>query len=191
MEEVNEEHAPLSFEQIMHIYDHISQEERHFNMIELEYRKLASHWLLVSLGAIGYVISKESVIPFNAWLLVIAICVATCIGIFILWMLDLKVYHELLHAAFKEGVKLERKYAHILPNIRNNMLNSIEGGDVIKRVMLYYFFSIFLLIIIINISIWMYTPHTIELNVVLHFIFGLLSSVIYKVLTHRSTRIFN
>lgn len=191
MKEVSEEHAPLSFEQIMKIYDHISQEERHFNMIELEYRKLTSHWLLVSLGAIGYVISKESVIPFNAWLLVIAICVATCTGILILWMLDIKVYHELLHAAFREGVKLEKKYAHILPNIRNNMVNSIEGGDIIKKVMLYYFFSIFLLIIIMNISFWMYSPQAVELNVVLHFICGLLSMVIYKVLTHRSTRVFN
>ena len=41
----------LSFEQLMEIYNHIGQEERHFNNLEMEYRKLASQWLLVSIGA--------------------------------------------------------------------------------------------------------------------------------------------
>lgn len=74
----------LSFEQLIQVYVLIGEEERHFNKLELEYRKLASQWLLVSLGAIGFVITKENTVPVNIWLLVIAICIASSIGILIL-----------------------------------------------------------------------------------------------------------
>jgi len=56
------EKKDLTFDQLMEIYNHIGEEERHFNGLELEYRKLASHWLLVSLGAIGYVLSKQELV---------------------------------------------------------------------------------------------------------------------------------
>ena len=178
----------LSFEQLMEIYNHIGQEERHFNSLELEYRKLASQWLLVSLSAIGIVLSQEESFPIDRWVLVIAICFAASIGIFILWMLDLKVYHELLHAAFREGVLLEREYPEILPQIRNNMVKSQEGGDIILRVILFYFFSILLLIVIANISIWMMTPlhyyHSVGM--------GILSVIVlvamYIIMTRKSER---
>lgn len=100
----------LSFDQLIELYNHIGEEERHFNTLELEYRKLASQWLLVSLGAIGFVLTKQELMPLNVWALVIAICIAASVGIFVLWLLDLKVYHELLHAAFVEGVALENYY---------------------------------------------------------------------------------
>jgi hypothetical protein len=148
----------LSFEQLMEIYNHIGEEERHFNSLELEYRKLASHWLLVSLGAIGFVLSKKEVVPIDIWILVIGICVAASVGILVIWYLDMKVYHELLHAAFREGVMLEREFPHYLPQIRNNMIKSQSGGDIIKRVMLYYFFSILLLAVIANVAVWMFSP---------------------------------
>lgn len=182
--------STLTFPQLMAIYNHVGEEERHFNIIELEYRKLASQWLLVSLGAIGYVITeKESMIPIDVWILVIAICLAACVGIFILWMLDIKVYHQLLHAAFKEGVLLENEHPEILPQIRNNMLASQTGGDIIKRVILYYFFSILLLLSIANISVWMmdsiYTFHRIGMNITSVFI----SVAIYKIMIAKSDRV--
>jgi ABC-type microcin C transport system permease subunit YejE len=124
----------------------------------LSYRKLASQWLLVSLGAVGFVLSKEHLMPVQPWVLVISICLAASVGILVLWMLDLKVYHELLHAAFKEGVKLENDYPEFLPQIRNNMVNSQTGGDVIARVIYYYYFSILLLLIIANVATWMIVP---------------------------------
>ena len=148
----------LSFDQLMKIYDHIGDEERHFNTLELEYRKLTSQWLLVSLGAIGFVLTKPEVVPVNTWALVIAICLAASLGILVIWFLDLKVYHELLHAAFREGVRLEKEFPQLLPQIRNNMVSSQTGGDIIKRVVLYYFFSIALLFLIANIAVWMFDP---------------------------------
>ena len=146
--------ADLSFDQLMEIYNHIGEEERHFNTLEMEYRKLASQWLLVSLGAIGFILSKQELVPINIWALVIGICMAASVGILVLWLLDLKVYHELLHGAFREGVLLENEF-EILPQIRNNMVKSQSGGDIISKVILYYFFSILLLIVIANISVWL------------------------------------
>ena len=180
----------LPFDQLMEIYNHIGEEERHFNSLELEYRKLASHWLLVSLGAIGFVLSKKEVVPINIWILVIGICLAASVGILVIWFLDMKVYHELLHAAFREGVKLEREFPELLPQIRNNMVKSQLGGDIIKRVMLYYFFSILLLAIIANISVWMFSSGNFGWCIGVNVISMFLVVLIFKVMRNKSTREF-
>lgn len=184
------EKKDLSFDQLMEIYNHIGEEERHFNGLELEYRKLASHWLLVTLGAIGFVLSKKEVVPINIWALVIGICIAASVGILVIWFLDMKVYHELLHAAFREGVRLEREFPQFLPQIRNNMVRSQLGGDIIRRVMLYYFFSILLLAIIANISVWMFTPVNLLLCIGINLVSALLLAVIFWLMRHKSTREF-
>lgn len=180
----------LSFDQVVQLYNHIGEEERHFNQLELEYRKLASQWLLVALGAIGFVISKENLVPINVWILVISICLSASIGIFVLWLLDIKVYHELLHSAFKEGVALEKEYPELLPQIRNNMVNSQTGGDVIKRVILYYFFSILLLILIANIAIWMSFIFNLWISIVVNFISCIVLYFIFRILNAKSSRVF-
>lgn len=180
----------LSFDQLMEIYNHIGEEERHFNGLELEYRKLASHWLLVTLGAIGFVLSKKEVVPINIWVLVIGICIAASVGILVIWFLDMKVYHELLHAAFREGVRLEKEFPTLLPQIRNNMVKSQLGGDIIKRVMLYYFFSILLLASIANISVWMFTPGNPGFCVGVNVASTLLIILAFMVMRVKSTREF-
>lgn len=179
----------LTFSELMQIYNHIGEEERHFNSLELEYRKLASQWLLVSLGAIGFVLSKQE-IPINSWVLVIAISIAASCGIFVLWMLDIKVYHELLHSAFKEGVMLEKEFNTLLPQIRNNMKDAFETGDIINKVILYYYFSIFILIIIANIGLWMYNPEVIILNLAINLTSGIVLGFIYRLMRNKSVRNF-
>lgn len=181
----------LPFDQLMEIYNHIGEEERHFNGLELEYRKLASHWLLVSLGAIGFVLSKKEVVPVNIWILVIGICLAASVGILVIWFLDMKVYHELLHAAFREGVELEREFPELLPQIRNNMVKSQLGGDIIKRVMLYYFFSILLLTIVANISVWMYSPAITVIAISVNIASMVYSFLLYRVMRKGSSRKFD
>lgn len=185
------ERKNLSFDQLMEIYNHIGEEERHFNSLELEYRKLASQWLLVSLGAIGFVLTKQELVPVNIWILVIGICVASSLGILVLWFLDMKVYHELLHAAFREGVILENEYPQYLPQIRNNMVKSQSGGDIIKRVMLYYFFSILLLMIIANISVWMFHASFSWWSPVINFLSIVVIILAYRILSRRSDRVFD
>ncbi len=155
----------------------------------MEYRKLASQWLLVSLGAIGFILSKNE-LPINTWALVIGICLAASIGILVLWLLDLKVYHELLHGAFREGVLLENEFPQILPQIRNNMVRSQKGGDIITKVILFYFFSILLLIAIANIAVWIYVS-MVWICLVCNIISLLLLVLIYRIMTDGSTRYFN
>jgi hypothetical protein len=185
------EKKDLSFDQLMEIYNHIGEEERHFNGLELEYRKLASHWLLATLGAIGFLLSKKEDVPINIWALVIGICLAASVGILVIWFLDMKVYHELLHAAFREGVKLEREYPELLPQIRNNMVKSQLGGDIIRRVMLYYFFSILLLAIIANVSVWMFSAANSTWCISLNILSILLIGFIFQTMRNKSDRKFN
>jgi hypothetical protein len=180
----------LTFDQLIEIYNHIGEEERHFNTLEVEYRKLASQWLLVSLGAIGFILTKPELVPLNVWVLVIGVCVAATVGILVLWLLDLRVYHELLHSAFKEGVKLEDEFPLILPQIRNNMVNSLEGGDIIKKVILYYFFSILLLILVANIAVWMYAFESTLLCAAINAGSAIVLGFIYAAMTKRSVRHF-
>lgn len=180
----------MDFDKLMKVYDHIGEEERHFNELELEYRKLASQWLLVALGAIGFVLTKQEELPISNWLLVIGICVAASVGIFVLWMLDLKVYHELLHAAFKEGVYLEYKYPDLLPKVRINMIRSQHCGDIITKVMLFYFFSILLLIVIANISVWMYDTESNLVNLLINLSSVVLLVVLYRIMINKSDREF-
>lgn len=176
----------LQFDEVMTLLDHIGQEERHFNTLELEYRKLASQWLLVSLGAIGFVLSGKNDMLIPPWILVFCISVASSLGILIIWVLDLKVYHELLHAAFKQGVQLEKRYAAFVPQIRAGMVASQTGGDVIKRVILYYFFSILILATIANIAVWFVCTGMIPVAVNLGFC--ALLGLLYHEMTKRSER---
>jgi hypothetical protein len=184
------EKKDFSFDQLMEIYNHIGEEERHFNGLELEYRKLASHWLLVSLGAIGFVLTKKEVVPVDIWVMVIGICIAASVGILVIWFLDMKVYHELLHAAFSEGVKLEQEFPEFLPQIRINMVKSQLGGDIIRRVMLYYFFSIQLLVIVANIAVWMYSP-ILFIGITVNVVSMVCSFFLFKVMRHGSSRKFD
>jgi hypothetical protein len=180
----------LSFDQLMEIYNHIGEEERHFNGLELEYRKLASHWLLATLGSIGFLLSKKEDVPINIWALVIGICIAASVGILVIWFLDMKVYHELLHSAFREGVQLEREFPQLLPQIRNNMVKSQLGGDIIKRVMLYYFFSIMLLAVLANISVWMYSSSLPIFDVAINLGSMVCAFFLFKAMRHGSSRKF-
>lgn len=140
------------FDRVMRMVENISEQERHFNSLETDYRKLCSTWLLASLGACGYVLAEET-IPFDKWYFVFGICVAGAIGTGILWMLDLNVYHRLLHSFFKEGVQLEIDYRWLRP-IRINMLKSQYTGDIVSKVQYFYFISMTLLLVLGTISIW-------------------------------------
>jgi hypothetical protein len=99
----------------------IGQTERHFNEMQASYRRLASNWLLASLGALGYLAWKVPSPDFvgltapsqfgspSAEVLVMVV-VAASIGILALWVIDVHVYHTILNANFLEGLALEDKH---------------------------------------------------------------------------------
>ncbi|RYF88110.1 MAG: hypothetical protein EOO00_11655 [Chitinophagaceae bacterium] len=134
----------LDAEKVLKLIDQISEQERHFNGIETQYRLLASTWLLASLGAIGYILQGDLTTVVDKKILIGSIGLVANIGIYLLWLLDIKVYHRLLHSAFKQGIYLEIKYDW-LPRTRIDMLIGHQAGDVTRSTSLYYVCSTTLL----------------------------------------------
>ena len=140
------------FNRVWEIMKEVSAAERHFNELETKYRILASQWLLASFAGIGFVLTAKTDLPFNNLWVVIGICLVSAVGIFQLWRMDLIVYHQLLHAAFSEGVKLENTFP-FLPQIKNQMLHSQKGSDVTKSLVYYYSGSVSLLLVMGGVAI--------------------------------------
>src|SRR3712207_6263929 len=95
------------------IYAEIGAAERHFNQLEHQYRVLASTWLLGTFVAIGYVLIHLPVrqadwVTHHRDLVIAGIALSGALGIRLIWILDIRVYHQLLESCFLEGLKLER-----------------------------------------------------------------------------------
>ena len=84
------------------------------------------------------------------------IAVAGSLGITLLWVVDLLVYHRLLDSNFVEGLILEEQYPW-LPPIRSNMMRTQMGQGVLFCVVLFYSGTIMLLVIIAGgaLSLWL------------------------------------
>lgn len=112
--------------------------ERHFNQLQSTYRSFASAWLLAAFGAMGYVLTQTEpdklLLPTN-WL-VAAAALAACIGIVLLWYMDVRVYHRLLEGCFDTAHYLESCYD--LPAFREHMRKALGEGRVSRAITLYY-----------------------------------------------------
>jgi hypothetical protein len=102
------------------LYKELGAYERHFNTIQGISRTIASTWLLATIAGIGYVLSNtfsSNIVKyqFDAASIVAS---AGATGIFLLWLLDVKVYHELLLAVFDESRTLEGR---LDLKVRDNM----------------------------------------------------------------------
>src|SRR5258708_6090168 len=102
--------------------------ERHFNQVQSFYRGLASTWLLATVGGIGYVLTKEQTSATttvtkqpDVWNLAGWTGVTGIAGLFLLWVLDVLVYHRLLLGVFGEGRRLENQNRDWLPQVRSAM----------------------------------------------------------------------
>ena len=142
------------FNRITRLTDQIGAKEEHFNKLQTDYRKLASTWLLASLGASGYVLKSSLEIQIDHWYIVFSICMAASAGISILWMMDLKVYQKLLDCFFKEGFFLEIQNYQWLPPFRINIIRSQKSGEIPSKVQYYYFSSITILLLLGIVTIW-------------------------------------
>jgi len=96
---------------------------------------LASTWLLAAFAGIGFVL-KDLKSP--DWpLYMAAIAGAAAVGIFLIWLIDLMVYHRLLAAAFAEQMELEQRYAW-LPKVAHRMMSAHGGAGVIPKIVWFY-----------------------------------------------------
>jgi hypothetical protein len=91
-------------------------------------RALASTWLLATFGALGFILSSTLSTAVPREVIALALGIAGAIGIFLLWILDLLVYHRLLDASFTEALKLEARFPQ-LPQVRRCMVNSQPNGQ--------------------------------------------------------------
>ncbi len=113
--------------------------ERHFNSLETEYRKLASIWLLAAFAGMGFILKKNPQLAVPREIALVAIGLAASIGIFLLWIVDLLVYHQLLDACFMQAKEIERKYKLELPQVRLSMENTQGGGKVVTTRLRWYY----------------------------------------------------
>ena len=136
--------------------EEIGTQERHFNTLQGTYRGMASAWLLASFTAIGFVMSKTINIGIDPELLVAGIALAGCVGIALLWVIDLLVYHRLLDSWFIEGLILEDRYPW-LPPFRHNMMQTQKGEGVLFRIVGFYLGPVVLLIVVSGgaLSLWL------------------------------------
>ena len=146
-----------TFDRVWRIAEEIGVQERHFNELQTGYRNLASTWLLATFAGMGFAISNTFHVDVAPELFVAALAMAGALGITLLWILDLLVYHRLLDACFIEGLILEERYPW-LPPFRGNMMKTQTGQGVLFRTVGFYMIPIVLLIGIASVAIaaWCY-----------------------------------
>ena len=118
----------------------ISTAEHHFNNLTFNIRALASTWLLATLAGIGWILKdlKKSDVDYliDKPDLIIALCMGSSVGIFVLWIIDIKVYQSLLNVWFDARDLYEdgKKF----PKIREKMKKLFESGRATQLIKYYY-----------------------------------------------------
>jgi hypothetical protein len=115
--------------------------EEHFDNIKGQCRSLASTWLLGAFAAIGFLVSKDVTLGIPVEVVILGVGMAASVGLLLIWMLDLLVYHRLLDAYFIEGARLEQKYS-FLPQVRQTMIASQPTGQTAGYEVRFYIVAI-------------------------------------------------
>ncbi|HWY21094.1 MAG TPA: hypothetical protein VNX26_07725 [Candidatus Acidoferrum sp.] len=123
------------FESVWKIVQECGEEERHFNTLQSVYRGVASSWLLATFGAVGILLFDKDGHVAHPWMSG-AICILGALGICLLWMLDLHIYHRILEAAFDQALALEKKFPWLM-QLRNTAQNYTKNR-VRDRLAWYY-----------------------------------------------------
>lgn len=124
--------------------------ERHFNQIQSSYRAIASGWVGAAFGGIGYLLThaEESFLPIPMPALIGGICLVVCIGVMLIWILDLKIYHRLLQACFAAGRALEAGRPY-LSDIRRRM---DENRVSVSRGLNWFYYGALTIMVIIGVG---------------------------------------
>jgi hypothetical protein len=116
-------------ERIWNFYVEVGLTERHFNTLQSGYRTLASTWLLAAFAGTGFVLSTDVNLIIPQEIIMAGIGLGASAGIYILWIIDLRFYQNLLSAAFQEAQILEFDNPW-LPQVRDNMREILSGKGV-------------------------------------------------------------
>jgi len=115
----------------------ITDSEHHFNDLCFKIRTLASTWLLATFAGVGFVLTGQGDFVFAKTTVVILICWAGAVGVFVLWILDLQVYQKLLNTWFDARKEIEEESLY-LPNMWERMRATQPGGRAANLIRFYY-----------------------------------------------------
>lgn len=139
---MNEKREITDEKLVWDIYKSLGEQCQHFNNLESTYRTLTSSWLLGAFAATGFIIKE---VDANAAWLVVGVCGAAAVGVFLLWLLDLMVYQRLLGATFTEQWNLEDQYSW-LPRVAHGMMAAHRGKGVVPKLVWFYVSTYLLLV---------------------------------------------
>ncbi len=120
----------------------ITTAEHHFNNLCFNIRALASTWLLATFAGVGWILkdlptsSPDSSFVIDKVSLLIALCIAGSLGIFVLWILDIHIYQKMTNVWFDNRKKYEIDDS--FPRIRIGMKNLFITGRASELIMIYY-----------------------------------------------------
>lgn len=140
------------FQIVFEMIKEIGQQERHFNNLSGVYKTMASTWLLSIFIGIGFIVMNK-VEP--QYLFIAGVGFAGGIGIFLLWLMDLRVYQQLLAANFVERINLEKKYKW-LPQAGHNMIKTQATGTVISNLSWFYILGVLIPLVVGGLSFMKY-----------------------------------
>jgi hypothetical protein len=125
------------FNRVWEIVKACDDREKHFNGLQAGYRTLASTWLLAAFGGMAFALSTDLKVPLPREALVSGLAVAGALGIALLWVLDVLVYHDLLIVGHTAGKHLEQSLSW-LPPVRSRFGVKTQHPPVRALVAIFY-----------------------------------------------------
>jgi hypothetical protein len=134
-----ETHASDSDDRILDLYKSLREYEQSFNGLQAEVKKLASGWMVVTFAAIAFIVRGELQPQglLGSEVLLVLIGLGGNTGLLCLWILDQRVYQQLLNAAFEIGLIFERRHPS-LPPVRSCMFLNSGAGGMARYIALFY-----------------------------------------------------
>lgn len=141
-----------AFEVTWPLYQELAEQLRHFNTLQSHYRTMSSTWLLAAIGGIGFIYTNAATLPFKSDGAAAIVATAAAVGISLLWVLDVLVYHQLLIANDEALGDLEAQHEW-LPRVRSIGSQLRVGRSVRENISLFYIGSVLLLMLIAAVAI--------------------------------------
>lgn len=129
---------------------------QHFNHLQTTYKTFAFTWIAATFFAIGYSLSAQEVnLPLHPLIIVSALCIASSIGIILIWYMDLILCERMIATALFEALDYEEKHDWI-PKIHqtSNLFHKLWGYVHIKDI--FYTGCIGILYITMSLSLAFY-----------------------------------
>lgn len=109
-------------------YSKVLQGGRYHGTLQTKYRVMCSTWLLATFAAIGFLLSKDKLLPFDHLLGVALISLIGIAGIYILWYADTFVEELLLEINVVEGLRMEKENEW-MPQVYHTFLHLYQNTN--------------------------------------------------------------